>query len=54
MDNSKETIILFEDFDKNFDLTIWVGNKKSTLVITEQQAEKIKSDLGIEINYIPF
>ena len=54
MDNANESVILFEDINKKFDLTIWIGNKRSTLTITEQQAEKIKSDLGIEINYIPF
>jgi len=47
-------IILFEDIDKVFTMTISVGLKTSSLNITEQQAEKLKKDLGIAINYIPF
>ena len=48
------SIMLFEDMDKVFDLTIFIGNKSSSLNISEQQAQKLKKDLDIEINYIPF
>ena len=47
-------IFIYEDMNKVFELTIFIDNKQSTLKLTEQQAEKLKKDLGIEINYIPF
>jgi len=48
------SVMLFEDMDKVFDLTVFIGNKSSSLNISEQQAEKLKKDLDIEINFIPF
>ena len=55
MDESTvSSIMIFEDMDNKFFLTIWNGNKKSDLTITKEQAEQIKKDLGIIINYIPF
>jgi len=47
-------IFIFEDMNKVFTLTMSNGYKISNLDITEEQAEKIKKDLGIEIAYIPF
>jgi len=48
------SIMLFEDMDKVFDLTVFINDKSSSLNITERQAQKLKKDLDIEINYIPF
>jgi len=54
----KEKIIMemqiFEDMNKVFNLTIYVGNKTCCLDITEQQAEKLKKNLDVDIIYIPF
>lgn len=54
MDVQFKDITIYEDVDKIFTLTISVGHKISNLDITEEQAEKIKNDLGIEISYLPF
>ena len=55
MDEATVTsIMIFEDMDNKFFMTIWNDNKKSDLTITKEQAEQIKKDLGITINYIPF
>ena len=48
------SVMLFEDMDKVFDLTVFVGDRSSSINISEQQAQKLKKDLGININYIPF
>ena len=53
-DETFRDIQIFEDMNKVFDLTIYVGNKTSCFDITEKQAEKLKTDLGIDIIYIPF
>ena len=54
IEQTTASIMLFEDMDKVFDLTVFIGNKSSSMNISEQQAQKLKKDLDIEINYIPF
>jgi len=54
VEQSTGSIMLFEDMDKVFDLTVFINDKSSSLNITERQAQKLKKDLDIEINYIPF
>lgn len=47
-------ISIFEDMDKAFNLVICVGMKASSLNVSQEQAEKLKDELGIDIIYIPF
>ena len=53
-DETIKSIFIFEDADGRYDLSLSVNFKRSSIDITKEQAEQLKKDLGVTINYIPF